>query len=488
MIIQEGFYDFGMVRSVVVSEIRNHRGHRGSQGIAGNLFTANGGERTQGRSRCIVTDHSRYNFRMKLCKAVGVLLAILQLIPAFASAQQKPAAPPDPKSVTVPAAIDHNRVLIDVDIPASGGAGATQRVRAWVDNGNPDLEMSRHLASLLGLTISCNDRGCSSPSPQAIVIGGMTISLADVKQATLPPKTVGETVMDSGFNAELNIPSSVLRRYDVLVDFPGHKLSIGAPGTIHFLGSSGKVLVNAENGLIQIPSKIENKKHNLALDLGASIGFLSPELFDPLSAAHADWPHMTGAVGPANMWGGDDETLSKVMRMDRVQYGPLFLTDVAMVDMPKDRMEYFAKRASVETVGLLGANVFLNYRVGLDYAHSMVYFDIGRTYISTDFTVVGLTLRPEDDGQFTILGTVDFNGEPSVAQGAEGVQHGDHLVAVDGIPVHGSTMGQVWSMLRGMPGQERRLTVERGRKTFGVTANVREFLRVSEDDGGKKKR
>ena len=103
--------------------------------------------------------------------------------------------------------------------------------------------------------------------------------------------------------------------------------------------------INAENGLIQVPSQIENKKYNLALDVGSSISFLSEDLFDKLAAAHPDWPHMTGAVGSANMWGLDDEPKWKVMRVDRVQYGPLFLANVAVVDFPKDRMEFFDKRA-----------------------------------------------------------------------------------------------------------------------------------------------
>ncbi len=76
-----------------------------------------------------------------------------------------------------------------------------------------------------------------------------------------------------------------------------------------------------------------------------------------------------------------------------------------------------------------------------------------------DFDVIGLILRPEDDGRFTILGVADFEGKPSVPMV---LQAGDHLVAVDGIPVHGSTMGQVWAMLGGTPGQERKLTIERG--------------------------
>jgi len=61
-----------------------------------------------------------------------------------------------------------------------------------------------------------------------------------------------------------------------------------------------KMLVNANNGLIQIPSKIENKNYVLGLDVGSSISFLAEELFGKLSNAHPDWPHMTGAVGPFN--------------------------------------------------------------------------------------------------------------------------------------------------------------------------------------------
>jgi hypothetical protein len=420
---------------------------------------------------------------MRLFGAAAVLLMLV----AFGDAQDKSAAPPQPKSVTVPATIDHNRIVIDADLPLPDGS--YQRVHAWVDNGNADLEMSRRAAMLMGLSVSCDDHQCSAAPPRLISIGGMSISLEGVKEAKIPLLPVSAAaVMASGMNAEINIPATVLRHFDVLVDFPGRKFSIGAPGTIHFQGPSGKVQINAEHGLIQIPSRIEKKKYNLALDMGACISFLSTELFDSIATAHPDWPHMAGAVGSANMWGGDDETKWNVMRLDRVQYGPLFLTDVPFVAFPKDRMEFFEKRAGIATAGLIGSNVLLNYRVGIDYAHSMVYFDLGRTYRFPDFTVVGLTLRPEDDGRFTVLGVMDSDRTALVAQGPEGVQAGDHLRAVDGIPVQGSTMGQVWSMLGGTVGQERRLTIERGGKEFAVTAKVREFLQTAPDSDSEKKK
>jgi hypothetical protein len=406
------------------------------------------------------------------------LTAVVLSLTAFGFAQEKGKAP----AVTVPAAIDHNRVVIEVEIPATGGS--SQRVHAWVDNGNPELEMSRRLATALGLAVTCDEHACSAPPPASLLIGGMSISLADVKQATIPLKPVNAAaVMDPGLHAEITIPSTALRHYDVLVDFPEHKFSIGPPGSIHFLGEGAKVLVNAANGLIQVPSRIENKKYNLALDLGSSISFLSPDLFSALAAAHLEWPHMMGAVGSANMWGADDETKWQVMRVDRVQYGPLFFTDVAVVEMSKAMADFFSKRAGTETAGLLGANALENYRVGLDYAHSIVYFDIGRLSTFPDFTVVGLTLRPEDDGRFTILAAT------STGPSAPGVQAGDHLLAVNGIAVQGATMGQVWSMLGGMAGQERVLTIARDGKQFDVSARVEEFLKpATEEDRARKKK
>jgi hypothetical protein len=312
----------------------------------------------------------------------------------------------------------------------------------------------------------------------------MAIPLSEMKEAKIPLRPVTEAaVMDPGLPGEINIPAGVLRKYDVLIDFPEHRFSVGAPGTIHFRGSSGKVQI-AENGLIQVPSQIENKKYNLGLDLGSSISFLSEDLFGKMATEHPDWPHMTGAVGSANLWGADAETKWKVMRIDRVQFGPLFLTDVAVVALPKETLDFFENRAHMPTVGLLGSNMLLNYRVGVDYEHSTVYFDIGKMSRFPDFDVVGLVLRPEVDGQYTVVGVADFEGKPSV----EGVQAGDHLVAVNSIPVSGSTMGQVWALLGGTPGQERKLTIERAGKEFIATAKVQHFLPEVPDQDSKKKR
>lgn len=417
---------------------------------------------------------------------LGPATLALFLLGSFSPAQDKVASPPEPKSVTVPATIDHNRVIIDAEVPRSDGS--TQPVHAWIDNGDPDLYVSQRVARLMGLGVTCNGQLCSGRPNSPVVafeirIGGIKVFLPATKEVKV---VAGDnSVVAPGMNAEINIPSSVLRQHDVLIDFPSHKFTIGAPGTIHFNGEKVKVRINADNGLIQVPSQIEKKKYNLALDLGSCISFLSGEVFDELATANPDWPHMTGAVGSANLWGLQEEPKWQLMRLDRLQYGPLFLTNVAVVDFPKDRMDYFEKRAGIPTAGLLGSQALINYRIGLDYAHSTVYFEIGRTFNFPDFDVIGLVLRPEDDGRFTILGIAGFDGKPSVQK----VQAGDHLVAVNDIPVPGSTMGQVWSMLGGTPGQERKLTIERGGNQFTVVSTVQHFLGEAPDETeGKKKK
>jgi hypothetical protein len=427
----------------------------------------------------LIKPATRYNLSMR----PRTLLALTLVTTAFAQVA--------PKSITLPITLDHNRVVIDVYLPLPDGT--TKRIRGWVDNGNPDLTMSRRAATLMGLNVTCDDKACTAPPPAAVLLGdpksGMSIPLANIKEVKIPLKPVSAaTVMVPGMSAEINLPASVLRHYDILVNFPDREFTIAQPGTLKFKGSSSKVLVNAENGLIQVPSQIENKKYNLALDVGASISFLSQDLSDKLQAAHPDWPHMTGAIGPANMWGWAEEPAWKLLRVDRLQFGPLYLTSVPTTEFPKDVMDWFEKRAGVATIGLLGSNALLNYRIGLDYAHSMVYFDIGSTFRAPDFDVIGFTLRPEDDGRYTIVGIAEFEGKPSVPGPPDGVQIGDHLIAVDGIPVPDSTMGEVWSLLEGAPGQERKLTVERNGNKFDVVAHVQHFLGEPPEEKDSKKK
>ena len=402
-------------------------------------------------------------FRMKL---VGAFLAAVVLALAL---QAQTAAHP----VTVPITLDHNRTIIDVYLLLPDGKN--KRVRAWVDNGNAELWMTESLAKQLELPLTGEPKPAlygkqrAVHTPASLQIGGMTIQLAGVKeaQAILDRESVAP-----GCSAEITLPSTVLRSYDVLFDFPSRQFTIGPPGSIQFKGQSSKMLLNSQNGLIQVASKIAGQESNLALDLGASTSLISAERLTQLQKSESSWPHMTGGIAAANMWGTEEELRWEVLRIANLQFGATTLTNVAAASFPDQELKWFQDGAGLPTLGLIGANALVDYQVGLDYAHNTMYLDRRNRVSAPDMDVVGLILRPESDGRYTVLGVADYEGKPSVPE----VKAGNILLGVDGAPATGATMGQVWSLLGGGPGQIRTLTLEREGKRFTVDAPVRRFL------------
>jgi hypothetical protein len=395
-------------------------------------------------------------------------LAILSVCVLTISA----AAQPTPKAVTVPITLDHNRTIIDVYFSLPDGQ--TKRVRGWVDNGTAELELTEALAQKLGLAFKAavkphagDQRGVDAP--RSLQIGGLTIALDDIKEAKA---IVGSDSIAPGCSAEINIPAPVLRHYDVLFDYPNRQFTIGPQGSVAFEGTRVKAQVNPQNGLVQIASQIGGQDYNLAFDAGSSTSLLSGELLGKWHAAHPAWPQMTGAIAAANLWGAEVEAHWQLLRLPNVQYGGVPLKDVVVAPFSQQFMDWYRERAGIATVGLIGASAFLDDRVGIDYAHATLYVQRTASKSAPDMDVVGLTLRPEADGKYTVIGVPDFKGKPAVPD----VKGGEFLVGVDGAPATGATMGQVWSLLGGTPGQTRSLILERDGKRFTVEATVRRFL------------
>jgi hypothetical protein len=395
-------------------------------------------------------------FWMKLLPAIFAALALT------GSALAQP-----PKSVTVPITLDHNRTIIDLYLPLPDGT--SKRVRAWVDSGNSEMMMSQRVAALFG-PVSCGGQLCKANPPREILIGGMKIPLSGIQTAHAPAGFPND-VMVPGMSPEINLPSVVLHNYDVVFDYANRQFTIGEPGAVTFKGVSSKAQINPL-GLIQITSKVDGQSYNLGLDTGAGISFISSDLVSKWHASHSTWPFMKGAVGVANLFGTPDEPERELLRIPSLQFGAAPLQNVLIADFGPNLLKSLRDRAGVETIGLLGGDAFRNYRVGIDYSHGAVYLDTVAHSAAPDMDVVDLTLHPEPDGRYTVLAVPDVDGKPAVTE----VRTGDVLVGIDGAPATGATLGQVWSLLGGTPGQTRSLTLERDGKRFTVDAPVRRFL------------
>ena len=111
---------------------------------------------------------------------------LITLILAVACAAQTA-----PQSATVPVTLDHNRIIIDVYLPLPDGS--QKRVRGWVDTGNADVWLSERVAKLMALQPTPDSKETEIlgakvrifQAPKEIVVGGMKISFAGVKEAKM---------------------------------------------------------------------------------------------------------------------------------------------------------------------------------------------------------------------------------------------------------------------------------------------------------------
>ena len=414
---------------------------------------------------------------LRLGRSLAILASILQiflLLPLAAQAEESANM-----TATVPILLDHNRMLADAEFQRSDGSW--RRARLWVDTGNPDFLMSESLARDLGIDLAVADTAAEQASaiqiapPAGVRIGGRPVDFAGVNSVVL----LAPHWLFSTTGCDANLPSTVLSRYGVVFDYPARQFTLAPPGALAHRGTRAPAAVNEKTGIVQIDAVVDGDSVSFALDNGASFSFASEEILERWSSRHPDWPKSAGALGCANIWGWwPGEPRWPVVRIPRMAWGGVTLEGVGVAGLPKmfaggaGLGEWYSQKTARPVDGILGPNAFKAFRVEIDYHDSAVYFEMGAPFDTIDMDIVGLTLRPEEDGSYSVIGVATKDGQPAV----RGVEPGDKLIQVGDLKATGTTMGTVIDALRGKPGEVRRLALERGGKRFEVEAKVMRFL------------
>jgi len=386
-----------------------------------------------------------------------------------------------PRQASAGITLDHSRMLVDAEMRRRDGSW--RNVRLWVDTGNPDLFLSESLARDLELDLSHSpeelvDGRLEVPPPTGLRLGGMALDLEGVQTwVVFEPEWLFSTMHN-----DANLPATVLHRYQVVFDYPRRELTIAQPGSLRPRGIAAPALIQPRTGIVQLGAVVAGDTLSFALDNGASYSFTSAKVLDRLANRHPDWHTCTGALGAANIWGWwPQEESWRVLRVPEIRWGPVTLPQVGLVGLGEifgpgfDLGAWYSKKTAQPVDGFLGPNAFMGFRVEIDYADSTVYFEEGPTPPPPDMDLVGLTLRPEVDGGYTVLGVAELDGAP----GVPGVERGDRLIRVDGLDTQGATMGTVVDALRGDPGDVHLLVLERDGRRSTVEAVVHRFLALS---------
>ena len=164
---------------------------------------------------------------------VGALVLCAASAPADEHGAGKAAAmAPGPlRAVTVPFTLDHNRMIVEVELVRPDGT--VMKAPAWVDTGAEVLVVTEAIARELGLDMSGLDADGShgsaatdSPAP-GVRIGGLPLDMEGI------PTWVrrGAPIMP-GVPAQVHLGASALRHDHVVLDYPAQRLTVARPGVL----------------------------------------------------------------------------------------------------------------------------------------------------------------------------------------------------------------------------------------------------------------
>lgn len=344
--------------------------------------------------------------------------------------------------------------------------GSTHRALAFVDMGSPEMVLRESLFKDLKL-----DEG----RPLAFSAGALRIEMPAAQVVSEPraPSSMGSDLKVEGI-----LPASILKNYQVVIDYRRRTLELGRPGAFKPQGIAVPFRMNDKTGLITIDVSVDGTSYPITIDNGSAYTWVRQSAAGNWLTAHPDWERGVGAVGASNvMMSGDlTETSGTLLRVSRFSVGSLVLSNVGVLAAGPGKVEgldlfdWYSQKNAGSVIGWIGGNVLKAFRITIDYPNHVMYWLKQREIETHDLDQVGLTLRSEH-GAFFVAAVATKNGKPSV----DGVMPGDKLVLVAGLETATATWGALFAALHGHPGELRTLTIERDGQRLVVRAPVTAF-------------
>jgi hypothetical protein len=373
-------------------------------------------------------------------------------------------------SVTVPLIVEGNAPLVNVRVK---NGSSVRTARFLVDTGGGAIILgSKVMADLGGKPggPEFNDGGQRMVpiAGLALDLDGFDLNLQGVGMVALTAST-SPTQRNS---IEGLLPASVLRKYRVTFDYPGRQFTLATEDGRNGRGAALQTPVAARSGFPRVEVEVAGKRYGFLLDTGASFTMVSQRMMRFWQAEHPQWPAAVGAVGFANMFGGDADNNSQLLRSDKMQLGPFLLPGVAMVSRRDGTFEDgMTHRMSAPIIGSIGGNVLRDFRIEIDYRRGITYLERKSRSRDTDLTGVGVVIQMANrEPVITGIGSTASSATKIL------VRPNDRILAIDGHKVDGAPLAVVADLLSGTSGSRKRLTLHRNGELVEVDLPVTSLL------------
>ncbi len=368
-----------------------------------------------------------------------------------------------PSSGTAPFVLEGNRIYAELTLVRPDGT--SRNVLAFVDLGSPSMILSQALFKELQL---------DQQKSLLFKVGNLPVR---VDSSAITTDTWFPFSIADHRNVEALLPAGVLRRYQLILDYANHKLTLAQPGALKTEGAPVPLRINEKTGLIVVDVSVDGEIYPATVDTGSAYTWLRKGTAQKWLQVHPDWQKGIGAVGPSKMRMAADgiESRGILLRITEVKLGSLRVRQIGALaigpsDTNWDFMDWYSQKNPVAVIGWIGGNVLRGFRITIDYPNRMSYWLPQTELDAHDLDQVGLTLEARS-GEYFVAAIVTQDGKPTV----DGVQVGDKLLRIDALSTGNATWGEIFHALHGKPGEVRTLLLERTSKQFTLQATIKAF-------------
>ena len=371
---------------------------------------------------------------------------------------------------TVPMSVEGNAPIITLTFKTPDGSLRTARF--LFDSGGGAIILAEGLAEDIGLKSKgavLSDDGVQYQEvdlPTAL-LGGMSVNLQTSKAFV---HLGAGSFIHHRIDVDGMLPGKALEHYQVVLDYPQHRLSVGEPGSLPHRGEKLPCPYIASSGHLQVKAGIDGIEYGFLLDTSTQITLMREDMLKQWAKQHTDWPRSIGSVGPANEGADPDDDF--LLRIPRFQLGSFALNHVATASRSNETYSATTHDTPSAIVGALGGNILNQFRVEIDYPEQLCFFEHSGKEQTNNFDTVGLVLDANPSGKLVVRAV----SSTASAVTRQNVQPGDIILQISGSGDGPYTLLKAAQALSGIVGERKHLRILRRGEPMSVTVVVSRIL------------